>query len=128
MTGVQTCTLPIYTVDDAIALLAKHGKHVVVKLGSKGAMAIVDGKRVYHPGFRVEAKDTTGAGDSFNAGYVYGYLMGMEPAECLVYGNACGALSVSAYGGSTGTMDHGAMQRFIAEQTAAAAVQWEARG
>ncbi|UVI28917.1 carbohydrate kinase family protein [Paenibacillus spongiae] len=116
------------TVEEAITHLARHGKHVVVKLGSKGAMAIVDGKRIYHPGFQVEARDTTGAGDSFNAGYIYGYLTGKEPAECLVYGNACGALSVSAYGGSTGTLDHEAMLRFIAGHTDASALQEEARG
>jgi len=57
--------------------------------------------------------DTTGAGDSFNAGYMYGYLTGENVETCLLYGNACGALSVGAYGGSTGTPDREGMEDFI---------------
>ncbi|WP_028608899.1 carbohydrate kinase family protein [Paenibacillus harenae] len=102
-------------VEEAIRLLSKYAGHVVVKLGSKGATAVVNGKTTYHPGFRVKSVNTTGAGDSFNAGYIYGYLTGEEPKKCLEYGNACGALSVGAYGGSTGAADRETIERMIAE-------------
>ncbi|RXZ82426.1 carbohydrate kinase family protein [Paenibacillaceae bacterium] len=101
-------------VEDAVQLLARHGKRVIVKLGDKGALSIVDGKRWYHPGYKVKALDTTGAGDSFNAGYVYGFLAGASPKQCLAFGNACGALSVSAYGGSAGAADREMLEHFMA--------------
>jgi len=44
--------------------------------------------------------DTTGAGDSFNAGYIYAYTKGFSSAECLEFGNACGNICVSTVGGS----------------------------
>lgn len=101
------------TAVDSMRLLAKHCSHIVLKLGSEGATASVDGRQLYRSSFSVRVVDTTGAGDSFNAGYIYGYLAGKEPEECLIYGNACGALSVSEYGGSTGTTNIQLLEKFI---------------
>ncbi len=42
--------------------------------------------------------DTTGAGDSFDAGFLYGVLAGWDPARCLELACACGSLSVSVAG------------------------------
>ena len=77
-------------------------KLVVAKLGKKGAMAIQDGKLYKVESYKVQAIDTTGAGDSFNAGFVYGFLKGKSIEEALRCGNACGGLSVTALGGNTG--------------------------
>ena len=60
--------------------------------------------------------DTTGAGDSFNAGFVYGFLTGKSLEECLACGNACGALNVTAYGGNTGFPDEKRLIEFMEEQ------------
>jgi len=46
-----------------------------------------------------EAVDTTGAGDSFAAGFLHGYLEGCDLDTSLKYGNACGALSTRGIGG-----------------------------
>jgi len=78
---------------------------VAIKLGSKGALAAADGKITEKSSFQVKAVDTTGAGDSFNAGFIYAYLEGKSPEECLLYGNGCGALSVTKLGGNTGFPD-----------------------
>lgn len=113
------------TVRESVEKLARYGKHVVVKLGSQGAVASKGGTMTYRSGFTVESVDTTGAGDSFNAGYVYGFLTGRDVGECLLYGNACGAFSVQSYGGSTGVTDLGELERFIAEQVGKTTELWE---
>jgi len=89
---------------------------VVIKLGSSGSLAIENGKEVFLPAYRVKAVDTTGAGDSFNAGFVYGFLTGKGLEECLACGNACGALNVTAYGGNTGFPDKEGLKEFMGKK------------
>jgi sugar/nucleoside kinase (ribokinase family) len=110
---------------ESILFLAKHSSHIVLKLGSEGAAVSVDGRQAYRSGFSVQVVDTTGAGDSFNAGYIYGYLAGKRPEECLIYGNACGALSVSEYGGSTGTTNIQLLEKFIDGRIGSIMDHWE---
>jgi len=76
------------------------GAIVVVKQGSRGATATRGGEVFRAPGFRVETVDTTGAGDSFAAGFVSAWLDGSAIDDCLRAGNACGALSTRAPGGT----------------------------
>jgi sugar/nucleoside kinase (ribokinase family) len=73
---------------------------VAVKLGAQGAVGWQGDReeRVTPP--PVRAVDTTGAGDSFDAGFIYGYLRGWELARSLRLGCACGALSTRAAGGT----------------------------
>jgi sugar/nucleoside kinase (ribokinase family) len=99
--------------NESIRFLARYSDHIVVKLGAEGAMAVKNGNLSYQSGYSVKCIDTTGAGDSFNAGYIYGYLTHKEVKDCLIYGNACGAMSVSSYGGSTGTPDRETLEQFI---------------
>jgi sugar/nucleoside kinase (ribokinase family) len=87
---------------DAAQEFAKQCSLVVIKMGSQGSMAIKDGELYQASPYQVKAVDTTGAGDSFNAGFVYGFLRGKSVEECLKCGNGCGALSVTALGGNTG--------------------------
>ena len=82
--------------------LAEGAGMAVIKLGKNGSMAVKDGVVTYAPAYRVKAVDTTGAGDSFNAGFICGFLRGLSMEESLKWGNACGALSVTALGGNTG--------------------------
>jgi len=100
-------------IEDSIEQLRNWRKNVVVKRGAEGATAIIGGTVTHQAGYSVHVVDTTGAGDSFNAGYVDGYLSGLSVEECLTYGNACGALSVQNYGGSTGAVDLPQLTAFI---------------
>jgi sugar/nucleoside kinase (ribokinase family) len=72
---------------------------VALKLGPNGAALLWDGALFHAPAHRVTPVDTTGAGDSFDAGFLYAWLQGSEPAICLRTANLCGALSTEAYGG-----------------------------
>lgn len=74
---------------------------VAVKCGSQGAaMFKRDQPLIKVPAYSVDVKDTTGAGDCFNAGLIHGYGTGLRAEELLRFACACGALSVQAIGGT----------------------------
>ena len=75
---------------------------VAVKLGAQGALAVRGDEALRVPADRVQVVDATGAGDGFNAGFLYGFLDGRGLGECLALGVACGSLSVRAIGGVDG--------------------------
>ena len=89
-------------VESGARKLAEKAGMAVIKLGKNGAMAVKNGQVCTAPAYPVRVVDTTGAGDSFNAGFVYGFLRGMPLEDCLKYGNGCGSLSVTKLGGNTG--------------------------
>jgi sugar/nucleoside kinase (ribokinase family) len=79
------------------------GPLVVVTCGPAGALACRDGEPLVRvPAMPVEPLDTTGAGDSFTAGFLRAWLDGAGLRECLEFGAACGALSTRAIGGVDG--------------------------
>ncbi len=88
-------------ISGALAGLAQNIPTVVIKLGAEGAVCQQGEERMQNAGFQVEVVDTTGAGDSFNAGFLYGYLRQWSLADALALACACGALSTRAAGGTT---------------------------
>jgi sugar/nucleoside kinase (ribokinase family) len=75
---------------------------VAVKKGKDGAY-IYDGKNKYSiPSIDVEKVDAVGAGDSFDGGFVYGYLSGKSIEECGRIGCICGSLNTRSAGGTKG--------------------------
>lgn len=75
---------------------------VAVKLGKDGAVAYYNGTTVHVPAIDVVKVDAVGAGDSFDGGFLYGYLNGMSIEDCLKYGCICGSLNTRAAGGTKG--------------------------
>jgi sugar/nucleoside kinase (ribokinase family) len=61
-------------VESALKLLARQAKLVIVKLGADGALAYHDNEIAESDSIPVNVVDTVGAGDSFDAGFLYGYL------------------------------------------------------
>jgi sugar/nucleoside kinase (ribokinase family) len=90
----------------AIVARAAAGRHadarpltVALKLGADGALAVL-GEEVVRAGApSVEVVDTTGAGDSFDAGFVTGMLHGWSLERTLAFAVACGSASTRAIGG-----------------------------
>lgn len=71
---------------------------VIVKLGPQGNVAKM-GEEVFHqPVFDVVPLDTTGAGDCFNAGAIYGLLHGWDLPKTLQFGNAVAVIAISRLG------------------------------
>jgi sugar/nucleoside kinase (ribokinase family) len=71
----------------------------IVKLGARGSRWVAADATLHAAATRVRAVDTTGAGDAFNAGFLYGFLRGGSPRACLEMGNYVGARSTKAAGG-----------------------------
>ena len=90
----------ISVVEDAIVRLRSAGAGtVVVKTAGQGAVAAQAGGLVSVAGIPTQVVDSTGAGDSFDAGFLAGFLGGQPLRRCLEIGNACGALSTRGIGG-----------------------------
>jgi sugar/nucleoside kinase (ribokinase family) len=100
-------------VGQALKRLGQTAPCVVVKLGPRGAAAIQGEEISSMPGFKVEAVDTTGAGDGFAAGFISGYVEGMTVRQCLELGNACGALSTLRPGGTPSQPDQAAIRKLL---------------
>lgn len=71
---------------------------VAVTLGERGCIVLNRDERHIIPGFDVQVVDSTGAGDAFHGGFVYGLLNEMPLAETARFANACGALCCTAVG------------------------------
>jgi sugar/nucleoside kinase (ribokinase family) len=71
-------------------------------LGHLGAVALVNGKFFHAEGFKVRAIDTTGAGDVFHGGFIYGLLQNWEVEKMLRFANAAAALKCLDLGGRRG--------------------------
>jgi sugar/nucleoside kinase (ribokinase family) len=89
----------------AISKLAKLVPLVVVKLGKEGALAQRGAERITSPAHTVTAVDAVGAGDSFDAGFLYQYLQGADLPACLAGGNLAGAFSTTRPGGTEAFRD-----------------------
>jgi sugar/nucleoside kinase (ribokinase family) len=88
------------TPDAALRTLGELVAIPVIKLGRSGAIGL-EGRSIVRAGPpRVRPVETTGAGDAFNAGFIWGYLRGEPLARCLAAGNICGGLSTRAAGGT----------------------------
>jgi sugar/nucleoside kinase (ribokinase family) len=102
--AAEACRLAGLEDPEAAALaLARSlaGPVVVVKLGADGALAATpDGVVVRAPALCVEPVDTTGAGDTFDAGFLAAWLEGRSMGDCLPFAVACGSLSTLGVGGT----------------------------
>jgi sugar/nucleoside kinase (ribokinase family) len=99
--------------ETAVGRLSAHVPLVVVKLGRQGAMAQKGKDRFTAPAQEVTPVDTVGAGDSFDAGFLYQYLRGADIPTCLASGNLAGALSTTRPGGTEAFRDVSHRERFL---------------
>jgi sugar/nucleoside kinase (ribokinase family) len=86
-------------IDVAAESLAGRGGTVAIKFGDGGGMVVRGEEAIRVPGIQIQVVDTTGAGDTFDAGYLAGQLAGWPMQRCLALANVCGGLSTRAAGG-----------------------------
>ena len=83
----------------SIGFWKAHARNAVIKLGRRGSRWISASLDLRAPAPRVTAIDTTGAGDAFDGGFLFGVLSGRSRLDCLRLGNRVGALSTRSAGG-----------------------------
>ena len=102
--------------DKAILRLRETGAAVVgVTMGKAGSMALEGGRIVRCPAFRVEAVDTTGAGDVYHAAFAVRYLETRDLADCMRFASAVSALKCLKLGGRAGIPNRRQVDEFLAQ-------------
>lgn len=115
---VAAVSIPIFAEDVPIALTGrkdpeaalrelrrKHDGLLCVTLGAQGALALEGDRAIYSPGFHITPVDTTGAGDVFRGGFIYGMLQRWPTEQVLRFANAAAAVSCTRLGALTGVPD-----------------------
>ncbi len=102
-------------VHGALEDLTRSSNTVVIKRGAAGVMTEYQGRAVTVRAFSVNPVDTTGAGDSFNAGFIFRRLQNQPLSECIAWGNACAAMSTLSLGGTEGFPSCESVTQFFSE-------------
>lgn len=108
---LATCQVILLTEDEISSMTGGHGgieeahgllnsgvELVCIKRGAQGCVIMNKDETVIHPGFPVEVRDTTAAGDSFAAAFVFAFLSGWPLATVAAFANAMGAAKVRKLG------------------------------
>ena len=90
---------------------------IVVTEGTRGSLGWENGEYVRAKAFRVKNVDTTGAGDAFHTGYIYGLLHGYDLAARLRFGSAVAALKCTRMGARAGIPNLQQVNRFLKGRT-----------
>lgn len=114
----ETFSVPLvgYGSSHETALHALHelgSKQVVITLGAKGSIGLNKGEIIHQKIFPVSAVDTTGAGDVYHGGYIYGLLQGWNMHECMRFASAAAALKCTKIGAQSGIPDLHAIHNLI---------------
>lgn len=105
----------IHDIEKALKELKKYTKGFLCStLGKEGSIALVEGEIFYVKACPIKAVDTTGAGDVFHAGFIYGLLQNWELSEILRFSNAAAALKCRQIGGRKGIPNLEEIKKFLA--------------
>lgn len=104
-------------VDAAADRLKSRVETLAIKLGADGALGVRDGERVRVASIPVNVIDTVGAGDSFDAGFLFGYLNNWSLEKSLQLACACGALSTQRAGGTDGQPTLDEAMKYVKQKT-----------
>jgi sugar/nucleoside kinase (ribokinase family) len=117
LVDVLLCTeeelVKIAKVDNAVERVSSQVPLLVVKRGARGASAYRGGLKIDVPSLHVDVKDSVGAGDTFDAGFLHQWVRKAPLETCVAYGNLAGALSVTRPGGVDAFIDSAYRQSFF---------------
>lgn len=100
---------------EGLEAIRRQGPHTaIVTLGAKGCAGLSGDGYFELPIFPVEVADSTGAGDVFHGGYIYGLLQGWDARESARFASAVSAIKCTALGGRAGIPDLAMVREFLA--------------
>lgn len=112
--GFRSCVGMEPTAENITDLCQRYQLHtLVVTLGGDGAIAVNQWGSCKHAGYQVEIVDTTGAGDTFNAAFVYSLIQHYSLEKSLEFACACAAISVGYLGARGAIPTAEQVQKFI---------------
>src|SRR5437867_10369142 len=94
---------------------ARYGCAIIgATLGARGAIILCEGQFIESPAFEVPGgcRDTTGAGDAFHSGFIYGMLRNEDLESCMKFGNAVAALKCRSLGGRAALPSESELREF----------------
>ncbi len=97
----------------AKSLLKRGPQNIALKLGSRGVYWASGNGESFVPAFKVQAVDSTAAGDAFNAGLAVSLMKGAEPPEAVRFASAVAALSVTRAGAQPSMPTSREVSRFL---------------
>lgn len=100
----------------ALQVLSYGPQIVCITMGANGSLAVSAAETFRANAFPVQVVDSTGAGDCFAAGFVYGFLMGWPLAQTATFASAVGALSVTHRGGHSNLPNLAQVMTFLADR------------
>lgn len=114
LTGI--CVSDLESADKAAKVFKDKGvQNVVITLGSRGVYVNEDGKSEIVPAYKVNAIDTTGAGDAFNGGLLTALSEGKTIGEAARFANALAAISVQRIGTTPSMPTRAEIDKFLEE-------------
>lgn len=100
----------------ALELMRRGPELVVVTRGAEGSLVVTPTGTVRTPAFDVTVRDTTGAGDCFNAAFIHGYLEGWPVERTALFAAAAAALSITVVGAQNGLPTRPEVDAFLAQR------------
>lgn len=105
------------TVKEASGSIQSFANIIVVKEGIEGATIFYKDGLIEQPAFiNHDFADAIGAGDSFNAGFISGFMYDRSLKECAELGAVCGAISTTKHGGTTAFTSADAIKKIALEK------------
>ena len=108
--------------EQAVQSIRQKTPFLAVKRGGEGGIAIQQDQAISCPALTVNIADTVGAGDTFDAGFVYGYLQNWPLDQILKMAIVCGSLSTRQRGG---TSSQPSLLEALIKMETRKAVPWE---
>jgi len=100
-------------IEAAHKLQAMGPQTVVIKMGAVGALAVMKKDIIFEPAFQVKGVDPTGAGDVYDAAFLYGTLRNLPLEKTLEFAGAAGAIKVTRFGPMGGPSSIREVEDFI---------------